>query len=132
MALLTRDAIFVKNDLETRTVDVPEWGGQVIVRGLTGTERDMLEQSVVNVTAKGGQRMNLTNLRAKLVAMACVNEDGTRMFRDEDVAMLGTKSGAALDRIYDVAAALSGIGDRDVEELLGNSGSGPNEGSTSV
>ena len=41
--ILTRDEILESEDLATETVSVPEWGGSVIVRALTGTERDAYE-----------------------------------------------------------------------------------------
>ena len=34
--LLTRDAILAAADIQTETVPVPEWGGEVAVRPLTG------------------------------------------------------------------------------------------------
>ena len=44
---LTRNEILAVDDLQTQKVDVPEWGGSVYVRGLTGSERDALEASIV-------------------------------------------------------------------------------------
>jgi hypothetical protein len=64
--------------------------------------------------------MNLRNIRAKLVALTVVDEDGNRIFSDEDAEALGKKSAAALDRIFAVAQRLSGLRPEDVEELAGN------------
>lgn len=119
--LLTKQAIFGAQDIKTEDVAVPEWGGVVRVRGLTGIERDNYEQSLIDQRGKK-TRVDMRNARAKLVAMTVVNETGERLFSDDEITILGTKSAAALDRIYDVAAALSGVADEDIEELLGNSG----------
>lgn len=129
MALLTRDAILQAQDLPTERVVVPEWNGEVLVRALTGAERDTFEQSIVEQRGKS-TRMNLQNLRAKLVALTVVDEEGKRLFSDEDAKLLGQKSAAALNRIFEVAQRLSGLRDEDVEELAKNSDDGLNAGST--
>ena len=119
LPLLSRDAIFAADDTAREYVNVPEWGGRVLVRGLTGDERDHFEGSII--TGKGKNReVNIRSLRAKLVAMSIIHEDGRRMFADSDVARLGQKSAAALQRVYDVASRLSGLSEADAEELAKN------------
>ncbi|MGE5585722.1 MAG: hypothetical protein ACM309_09390 [Bacillota bacterium] len=119
MALLTKEAILQAQDLPTEDVEVREWGGTVRVRALTGAERDAFEQGVVETRGKS-TRMNLRNIRAKLVALTVVDEDGKRVFTDEDAELLGRKSAAALNRVFEVAQRLSGLRPEDVEELAGN------------
>ncbi len=60
-----------------------------------------------------------------------VDEGGNRVFRDQDAALLQRKSASALMRLFNVASRLSGVGDDDVEELVGNSDTTPNDGSDS-
>ena len=128
MGLLTKEAILGADDLEFEDVAVPEWGGSVRVYGLTGTERDRYEQAIVQ---QRGRRMvaNLQNARARLVAMAVRDEEGKRLFADGDVAALGQKSGRVLDRLFDVAARLSGLTEDEVEELAGNWSGGQSDDS---
>lgn len=120
MALLTRDAILQAKDLPTEDVEVPEWGGTVRVRALTGAERDAFEQSIIEQRGKS-TKMNLQNMRAKLVALTVVDEEGNRIFSDEDAKLLGQKSASALNRIFEVAQRLSGLTPADVDELTKNS-----------
>lgn len=117
--LLTRDDILKAQDLPTERVSCPEWGGEVIVRGLTGAERDAFEQGIVETRGKN-TRMNLKNIRARLVALTVVDEQGNRLFSDDDVEPLGRKSATALNRVFEVAQRLSGLTPADVEELAGN------------
>jgi len=117
---LTRDDILGINDLPYEDVLIPEWGNRYVrVRALTGAERDAFEQSIVEQRGKS-TRMNLKNIRAKLVALTVVDEDGKRVFSDEDAELLGRKSAVALNRIFEVAQRLSGLRPEDVEELAGN------------
>lgn len=117
--LLTREQILKAPDLKTAVVSVPEWGGDVMVWGLTGAERDSFEGSVLQGSGKN-QKVNLQNLRAKLVALTVRDEDGKRLFNDEDIRALGQKSASALDRVYAKAQELAGLTDAAVEELTKN------------
>jgi hypothetical protein len=126
---LSRDDILKAEDLTTEEVDVPEWGGTVLVRGMSGRERDEFEASMAE--RRGGRMVqNFANTRAKLVSYCVVDDDGQRMFTAADIAALGEKSGAALDRVFEAAARLSGLSDTDVEELTENFG-GTRSGSSS-
>lgn len=124
------DDIFAVDDLETRTVPVPEWNRSVLVKALTGTERDAWEASLR--TLRGKEMVpNTANARAKLVGRALVKPDGTRLFRDEQIPQLGTKSAKVLDRLYDIVTEMSGIGDKAEDEEGKDSGDGLSDGSTS-
>jgi hypothetical protein len=114
---LSRDDILKAQDCRTQEVDVPEWGGTVLVRGMTGRERDQFETSMLERGRGGRMVPNTANTRAKVVARCVVGEDGTRLFTDADIAALGEKSGAAIDRVFEVAARLSGLSDEDREGM---------------
>ncbi len=111
--MLSKDEILNAEDTKVETVDVPEWGGQVKVKCMTGSERDEFETSIIG---KDGER-NMSNIRAKLLIYTIIDDDGNRMFTTADVKALGDKSAAALDRVFDVAKRLSKIGEDDIEEL---------------
>lgn len=130
---LTRDAILAAADLPTEEVEVGEWGGTVVVRGLTGEGRDAWEASTTVVRGKTVAR-DTANIRAKLVAYCVIDpETGEPLFTQQDVAALGKLSGVALNRVWAVACRLSGIGqdEEDMEELEGKSPAPPGEGSPS-
>lgn len=130
MSYLSRDAILNIEDLDYEDVEVPEWGGTVRVRGLTGSERDSYEASVMQ---RRGKRYELVmaDARAKLVALVVVNEEGARLFSDRDVKALGRKSAAALNRVFSVGQRLSGLTNEDIEELTENLEPGQNGDSSS-
>jgi len=131
--LLSKDAILAANDLQYEDVHVPEWGGTVRVRALTGAERDAFEAKMAEARQKGmALGAALHNFRAKLVVRCIVDEQGKRLFSDDDAKALGTKSGAVLDRLFDVARRLSGMNEDAVEEAAKNSVTGQSAGSTSA
>jgi hypothetical protein len=113
---LSRDAILGADDRRYEIVEVPEWGGAVKLRSLTGAERDDFEAR--SLVGKGdNQRVNTRNLRARLIALTAVDEHDAPLFQAADVIKLGSKSAAALARLFDAACKLSGIGEDDVKEL---------------
>ena len=119
MKLLTRDDIINATDLKTEEVPVPEWGGKVLVKTLNGTERDRFEASITS--AKGKKVvMNTANIRARLVAMTVVDENGKPLFKQADIEALGAKSASGLDRVFSVALRLAGMKEEDIDELTEN------------
>lgn len=132
MALLTKDAVWQANDIQIEDVPVPEWGGEVRLRGLSGTERDRFE-ALSLVKGKGGTKeVNTRNLRARLIAACAINEDGSPMFDSNDILHLGQKSAVALERLFSAASKLSGMSAKDVDELTENLDSDQSDSSTSV
>lgn len=112
---LSKADILGADDLPREEVPVPEWQGTVFVRTMTGEERDGFEQSIID-----GEKRKLDNIRAKLAALTVVDENGERLFEEGDIAELGKKSAAALDRVFAVAQRLNGLTGEDVESLAKN------------
>lgn len=130
--LSAADILNIDDDLPTEWVPVPEWKGRVLVRALTGTERDRFESSIVKQKGKV-RETNTENIRAKLCQLTIVDPTDPKkkatMFTAKQIDALGKRSAAALDRIYDVSARLSGLSNADVEELAGNSAAAGGDGS---
>jgi hypothetical protein len=121
MSYLTADEILSVDDLPRLDVPVPEWGGTVLVQGMTGTERDRFESAMLNDSMDGIAKDKAMEMyRARLAAACIVDKDGKRLFQGAAVKRLGEKSAQALSRVVDVASRLSGLTDSDVEELTGN------------
>ena len=116
-AFLSKDALTAAaGKLPVERVDLPELGGHVYVRGMSGVERDNWERSLV--VGKGRRRdYNLDNVRARLAARCICDEAGVRQFADDDADVLGKIRVDCLNRIFEVAQRLSGVSDQDVDEL---------------
>lgn len=137
--LLSRAAILGAADIPEELVPVPEWGGSVRVIGMSAKTRSKYEASFrKEVRGRNGEmeiKQNtaaLLTVRERLVAYSVVDKDGNRLFADEDIAELGKKSAAALERIIKVAQRLSGMTDADIEELEKNSDETEEGSSSSV
>jgi hypothetical protein len=119
MPLLTKDQILNADDLKFEDVKVPEWGGAVRVRTMTGTDRDQYEQYIVNIRSDKKDD-NLANIRSMLLAHTVVDDNGELLFTKDDIEALGLKSVKALQRLFNVASKLNALNDSDIEDLAGN------------
>ena len=132
---LSRDAILAVDDIQTEKVFIKEWGDDVIVRGLTGEELDDYQASRRQIRNAGTPQAEVvfiqTNARAGLLVKCLVDENGERIFTDQDAGLLGMKNGRILDRLYDVAARLSGLSEEEQEAMEGNSETPPPDGVSS-
>lgn len=126
---LSRDQVLEADDYRSEVVEVPEWGGKIRVKGLSGLERERYEQSVGYL--KGDRWVSKGNVQARLVVMCAIDADGRQLFGEDDIAKLTRKSSAALKRVVDACRRLSGLSDEDMDWLEGNSDGGQNEPSSS-
>lgn len=119
MVILSRDAILGAMDLATEDVDVPEWGGTVRIRTLTAAERDTFDASLSKGTGNN-RTLDLANLRARLLALCIVNDDGSPVFSADDIAALGAKASLPLGRVFEAAQKLNGMLPTAVEDAVKN------------
>ena len=110
--MLLRDDILNSNDRPKETVSVPEWGGEVIVQAMTGTERDDFERSIYHDGIK-----DFDNVRAKLCVRSIVDTEGKKVFTLLDIKELGKKNCKPLDKVFGVAKRLSGVGSQEILAL---------------
>lgn len=127
--MLTKEEILNANDLPIREVDVPDWNGIVRLRTLPGSERDVFENIVQK--RKKGQDIELKGLKVLLLSLAIVNGENKLMFSEEDLDGLNSKSSRALNKLFDVATEMNGIGEEAVEELRKNLPAVPSGGNGS-
>lgn len=99
-------------------VSVPEWGIDVHVRRMTAGERDQFEGE--QTQARGNSKYR--NFRARLVVRCVVDEQGKRLFGDDQVGEVSELDAAGVDRIFDAICRLNRLMKEDVEDLEKNSG----------
>jgi hypothetical protein len=131
MATLDKKSILEAQDITKELVSVPEWGGDVWVKSLTGAERDQFEASIVQMKGSN-MNFNMSNIRAKLASLSLCDDKGVRLFTsDAEVKLLSGKSSQALQRVFKVAQKLSGIGEEEIQELTKGLEENPLGGSVS-
>ena len=129
--MLNKHQIFSANDTKIETVSVPEWGGDVGIRVISGAARDQLDMFLAGIVDARGNVVNVAGLRAKVCVLACCDEAGEPMFTEKDVPVLLAKNSLALDRVYRAAAKLNGLGKDAVEGARDDFFGGPKNDSGS-
>lgn len=118
---LTKEQIVETQDLKTETVNVPEWGGDVILTTMSGKRRDEWE-NLVQSRQVNGKVKDIRGIKNTLLALTMVDEYGVQLFEGDDgIDELAQKSGAVIDRLFEKAQRLNALSDEDVEELRKNS-----------
>jgi hypothetical protein len=111
---LTREQILGAKDVTVKTVDVPEWGGPVNVRVMSGARRGYIESRVL----KGDMQQG--DMRIIVCASTICDDEGFAIFTNDDIELLGEKSSIALDRVFAAALELNGMQSGAVEEAKKN------------
>ncbi len=100
---LNKHAILASDDLPTREVKVPEWGGSVRLRTLSVSEGIAFEE------AKNALHEN--KIVALFLTFALGDVDGRRLFAEADAEDLCRKSPTVLLRLFNEALAFNRMGD---------------------
>lgn len=124
----TKSAILGSARLKTETVDVPEWGDgvTVIVSELSGLARDAF-----HARKDVSKSVPISESQADLLIATIVDESGSLVFDESDIAALRTQSIVAMDRLVAVAVRLNGMQATAVEEAAKNSEAAPSGASGS-
>lgn len=120
MSILSREELLKRRPRRTKAVDVPELGGQVLLRALTEGERSRFEMTFLS--KKGTPRADLIEqARARLIVESVVDEQGNLLFSVDDVDAIYQLEASVTARLYDEARKLSGFEENDIESLVKNS-----------
>ncbi|MGE7136222.1 hypothetical protein ACQKIE_01160 [Luteibacter sp. NPDC031894] len=110
-----------------------EWGGSVRLQELSASDRDQWEAEQIIVLADGaGAKFNPKHARARLVVRSLVDETGRRLFKDDEVAALGSLAASTMQKLFNKARKLNAISADDMKELEGNSDAAPSAGGSST
>ena len=125
MAMLSKDVILGATEVPAETVAIPELGGDILVRGMTGKGRTLFEKKFVTET-RGKVKRNFDDFREQLCLECCVDP----RFTEADLARLSAVRADVIERITNVAMKLSPITENNVDDL-GLSSESPTVSSTS-
>lgn len=122
-------SLFLTNiDAEREWVAVPELAPKgdpdptrygVWVRAISAGEHERLMKGSIVLSGKGKaqtQKFDMPTFRVKLATIAMVNEDGSRMFREDQYGQVAAQSARVIERISDVALRLCNIEDDTQDE----------------
>lgn len=95
---------------ETVPVEVPEWGGTVFVRRLSYAE-------LQEIGLEEGARPSAEQV-VRLVAACLADEQGQRLFSDEEAPQLARADVGAFTRVLLEALRVNGLASAELEEMV--------------
>lgn len=112
---LTREQILAPRPLPREEVDVPELGGTVFVRVMTGIERDAYEARL-----RKNPETRAENAHGRLLVYCLCDPEGKLLFDPDDADALGQQQWQGLERATIVALRLNMMNDEAIEIVKGN------------
>lgn len=117
--VLTAEEIFICDDLPREWVPTPDWrppdaNGEdcgLYVITLDAVEKEKWEEAYAGKTGI---------IMASALSIACVNENGERVFTTEQIEKLKRKSGLTVARLWQTFRKLNVVTDVDVSEQVKN------------
>jgi len=115
MKLLTAEEI-LSSKLKVDKINIPEWGGEVLLQEPTGYQRAEYEE----LLTKADNDAELRRLRGFCAARCLVDTNGDRLFTDDQIDALNAKGANALDRVLASYQIMSMIKDEDITKAAKN------------
>ena len=106
---LSKKAILEAKDIKTKEVEVPEWGGSVCIRVISGADRDVFEQAY--------SEKKMDAFRTRFLVLTLCDTSGERLFTNDEVEALNGKSSKVLNRLFDAAWEFMAFSPAAVEAL---------------
>lgn len=106
--------ILKRNTLKTKVIEVPEWGGTILIRELTGKEKIPIDQGAIEISQarqKGALSADtVARWQAQAVVSGWINEDGSLVLQPSDIdELLAKKEGSVIERIAVAVRVLTGM-----------------------
>jgi len=120
---LTFAQIIEADDIEMRRVPVPEWGGAIYMKSMTGQDRDNYIGLVqARMVGSGDDRKisDYSGLSSHLLQKCMAKKDGSPLFSPAQVRDLQKKNSGVLNRLQTIAQEMNGLTDEEVEKYAGN------------
>jgi hypothetical protein len=123
MALNKKAILAAKDSKIEGPIQVPEWGGDVYIRTISGSERDAFEDSYAEQKMKA--------FRVRFLVLTLCDDSGERLFEDKEADDLGKKSSVVINRLFDKAWQHNAFTQEAVDALGEGSSTAQKGGSTS-
>lgn len=112
----TREQILAVRDLPLREVQVEAWdGASVWLRTMSAGERDRF--FLLARKSPDSLEPDPQNFRARLLVYCVCDENGERLFNDDEFELLGEKCATAINQLYAEAQSLNGMNRPEPEQV---------------
>jgi hypothetical protein len=114
--LLTREQILEAKDIQTKEIEVPEWGGKLRIKQLSAKEYNDIEMSQFNIKKMRAKQLSqsgnvnidleevindnaIKNQKIMLIVKSCVDENMKPLFTEADIELLASKNVNVVEKV---------------------------------
>lgn len=105
---MSKKKILTAKDDTIEPIEITQWGGTFHLKVMSGRDRDSLDNLIQQA---GGQE--LPNYRAEFLVRCFCDDEGKRLFTNEEAAALGEKNSLVLKRAFARAMKLNKWGETE-------------------
>lgn len=108
----------VKDAPQVEIVEVEELGFRIRLGQMSSYDNDAYQASI-----NDGEKANLSNFRARLVARCLIKPDGSKLFTDYDhgAKIVGSWPTSAVRRLFAICRKINAMTTGEIEEIEKNS-----------
>lgn len=118
---LTREQILSNKSFRSKVIEIPEWGGEVRLKAMSGADREAMEAAVYeDVGGKMQLKKGVSYIAEMLIRTWC-DDDGNLLFKPDEINLIQEKDAVILARIFKVATEVNGLSGEEEREIEKNS-----------
>lgn len=91
-------------------------GGEILIQEFTTSDRETFELLAMKMT-KGGEAKNM---KAKLISLSIIKEDGKRYFGDDEIGAISQMPSTITETLFNEILAINGMANDALEVAEGN------------
>ena len=113
--LLTKEAIFAAKDVNSKVIDVPEWGigAQIKIKAMSIKDQLVYEKEVA-------AKKDESDIIFNMLILCCVDEDNKHIFDKKDIELLKEKSSTAILKVFNECLNINSLDVDSVEKIAKN------------
>lgn len=117
---LTLSEILAVEDRKPEPLPVPEWGGEVFIKTMSGIDRDAYENRLIKCMKKG-ELVENRGLKMALLRKTLCDEAGELLIAsDKDAKAFEGKSSQVIQRLFEASQDANGLGEDSAEQAAKN------------
>lgn len=118
---LTREQILSNKSFRSKTIEIPEWGGEVRLKAMSGADREAMESVVYEDVGGKLQMKKGVSYMAEMLLRTWCDDDGNLLFKPDEINLIQEKDSVILARIFKVAAEVNGLSGDEEKVIEKNS-----------
>lgn len=135
MALLNRNQILEVNDIQTKDIEVKEWGGTIRIKQLSAKEYNDIFMNMINIRKMAAKQLSakknadenledainelaIKNQKILIIIKSVVDENMNPVFTEADMELLYQKNTNVINKIIAEIEEFNSVSTEDVKKNL--------------